>query len=243
MYKKEYHLEKLSNKSPQSLFPEQMQLAIYQMYNCICKIKVGGKFLGTGFFLKLPFPDSFNLLPVLITNNHVLNENDFSKEKVIELSLNNEEKILKLNIDYSRRIITNNIIDFTIVEIKSNDGINQNSFLEVDEFIYNNNLNEIYKNKPIYIIHFPLGGRAKFSDGIIGGITEDNKIRHFSHTEEGSSGSPIINVFNHKVMGIHKGFKEGKDFNDGITINIPIEAFNAKFKINKNYQSLKSSRN
>ena len=180
----EYQPEKLTNKSPQSLSSEQMQLAIFQMQNCICKIKVANK-VGTGFFLKLPFPDSFNLLPVLITNNHILNENDLSKSKIIEFSINNEEKIFKIYIDDSRRIITNDIKDFTIIEIKPSDSINQKSFLEVDQFIYNNNLNEIYKNKQIYIIHYPNGENAKFSNGRIGGITEDsNIIRHFLDTDK-----------------------------------------------------------
>ena len=29
---------------------------------------------GTGFFCKIPFPDMNNMLPVLITNNHIINE-------------------------------------------------------------------------------------------------------------------------------------------------------------------------
>ena len=35
-------------------------------------MKDGSK--GTGFFCKIPFPNNNHLLPVLITNNHVMNE-------------------------------------------------------------------------------------------------------------------------------------------------------------------------
>ena len=55
-----------------------------QMAKSICKIKIGQE-QGTGFFCKIPFPNKNNMLPVLITNNHVINgkllEND--NEKII----------------------------------------------------------------------------------------------------------------------------------------------------------------
>ena len=43
-----------------------------QMEKNICKINIG-KSQGTGFFCKIPFPDLNNMLPVLITNNHIIN--------------------------------------------------------------------------------------------------------------------------------------------------------------------------
>ena len=39
----------------------------------VCKIKIGNE-QSTGFFCKIPFPDENNLLPVFITNNHVINK-------------------------------------------------------------------------------------------------------------------------------------------------------------------------
>ena len=33
---------------------------------------------------------------------------------------------------------------------------------------------------------------------------ENYEISHYCSTEKGSSGSPIINLLNHKVIGIHK---------------------------------------
>ena len=46
---------------------------VNQMEKNICKIKIGEN-QGTGFFCKIPFPDKNNMLPVFITNNHVINE-------------------------------------------------------------------------------------------------------------------------------------------------------------------------
>ena len=61
------------------------------------------------------------MIPVLITNNHVFNEND---KKTIKLSINNEIK--EIDIDNSRKKYTNSNknIDITIIKIKPNkDGI------------------------------------------------------------------------------------------------------------------------
>ena len=78
-------------------------------------------------------------MPVLITNNHILGENDIKNGKIIKLSIydnniktnksNNEvnnEEIKIIKIDNSRKKYTNpdNKIDITIIEIKSIDKIN-----------------------------------------------------------------------------------------------------------------------
>ena len=63
---------------------------VFQMENCICKIYLKNGETGTGFFCKIPYNN--NLLPVLITNNHVLNENDLDSNNIIKLTINNKEK-------------------------------------------------------------------------------------------------------------------------------------------------------
>jgi hypothetical protein len=57
------------------------------MEKCVCKIYLGnGKIgTGTGFFCEIPFHNKF--LPVLITNNHILDENDTKTGKIIKLSI------------------------------------------------------------------------------------------------------------------------------------------------------------
>jgi len=71
---------------------------LFQMENCICKIYLEDGKKGTGFFCKIPFLN--NLLPVLITNNHVLNEKEIENNKIIQLSINNEVK--EIEVDNSR---------------------------------------------------------------------------------------------------------------------------------------------
>ena len=58
---------------------------------------------------------------------------------------------------------------------------------------------------------------------------------HFSHSNNGSSGGPLINLKNNKVIGIHKGFN-GK-INLGTILREPIEKFfeqlNNNIQLNK----------
>ena len=99
--------------------------------------------------------------------------------------------------------------------------------------------NNYYPNKSIYIIHYPHGQKVEFSNGIIKMIFEDNfTIAHLCSTKEGSSGGPLINILNHKVIVLHKGGKEKKNFNLGTLLKIPIQEFNQKYyyKMNNNCQ-------
>ena len=72
-----------------------------------------------------------------------------------------------------------------------------------------------------------------FSNEIINRIYEDNyTIQYLCDSNVGSSGGPLINTINYKVIGIHKGgAKENKQYNLGTLLKEPIEEFIRK--INK----------
>ena len=59
-------------------------------------------------------------------------------------------------------------------------------------------------DETIYIIQYP-EGELSVSFGILNGIAKDKcyTLLHKSYTNEGSSGSPILNLQN-KIIGIHK---------------------------------------
>ena len=57
---------------------ESSRKIIEQMENAICQIKTENM-QATGFFCRIPFPDKNNMLPVLITNNHIINDNYYIK--------------------------------------------------------------------------------------------------------------------------------------------------------------------
>ena len=235
--------ETLIEDQPIPVDIEGTKIILSQLENCICKIiKDDGK-KGTGFFSKIPFPNKNNLLYVLITNNHILNENDIENDKIIKLIIYNKEQSIEkeIRIDDSRKKMTiineEEGIDITIIEIKPNkDKIN--NFLEIDDKI----LELECKRKSIYILHYPKD-KQLVSYGLINDILERKKINHYCNTEDGSSGSPILSLNNFKVIGVHYGGSKNKIFklNYGTFIKYAINEFNNKFKNEiKNEKIIKS---
>ena len=83
-------------------------------------------------------------------------------------------------------------------------------------------------------MHYPDCKYIKCSVGIINNVLLDNyEIMHICETKVGSSGSPILNYKSYKVLGIHKGAHPKFDYNLGVFIKGPIEAFNLKYKEKK----------
>ena len=96
-------------------------------------------------------------------------------------------------------------------------------FLEIDENFYKDGMiTNKYKEIPIYILSYPISIEITHSPGVIKSY-QDNKIYHWCKTSEGSSGGPILNLDNHKVIGIHLGFRTKSNLNCGTIINFPKE--------------------
>ena len=212
---------------PNTITYECTKKIIEQMENNICKIKIG-EVQGTGFFCAIPFPNKNKKLNVMMTNNHVINDKllyDYNSKIEINIKKENKPKEIDLN---DRLKYTNIEYDITIIEIKEKDNIK--NFLELDDYIKNdileNNNNNYYQyiDKTIYIIQFP-EGELSVSYGVLNNIYEDKKY-NFTHkcsTKAGSSGSPILNL-NNKIIGIHKEGTRQK-VNIGAFLNYPIKEF------------------
>ena len=235
----QYILQKILIDHSESISHESIKYILVQMENCICKIKCKDGF-GTGFFCVIPFPDFDNLLPVLITNNHVLEKKDIEIGKEIIFTTNNEKNFNKIYIGLRRKVYTNEKpFDITIIEIIKEDiSVLRNIFLEIDDHLLNSNItsyDDIYSQKSIYLLHYPNGEKMEYSTGVIKKISLDNcDMQHTCATEKGSSGSPMINLSNYKVVGIHKGSMDIKNWNLGTLLKGPIDDFNKLYKnINK----------
>ena len=100
-----------------------------------CKI-IKDKGYGTGFFCKIKYPNKYNEIYCLITNNHIITKDMLKYKENIEIKLNNKE--IKILLDKNRRIWTNEEIDFTCIEIIKEDNIIEiiNPF-EIDDNSYN----------------------------------------------------------------------------------------------------------
>ena len=233
MKKESYIKEKEIVNQPQAIDTEEMSNLLDLMKTHICKINCKDGSHGTGFFCNI-LNDWNNIIKVLMTNNHVLNKTDIQPGQTINFSINNDDKEYNILMDNERIIYTNELYDVTIIEIKIDDKIGEKSFFDLDERIFEENFNKTFKNSQIFLLHYPKGAKMKISPGIIKNIIEDEEkktIYHLCDTTGGSSGGPIINKNNFKVIGIHKGASDsGKNYNLGTLLKEPVEKFKEKNK-------------
>jgi len=174
------------------------------MCKIISKKIINGKLepnYGTGFFLEIDIKE----IPskrCLITNNHILNEDDIKINKYITIEKKKKKKEIKIT--EKRKVYTNKELDYTCIEILKNDKIED--YFKIDNNLMDNSI-KIYKDYEIFILQYPKGNELSFSDGIILGI-QDSKLIHNCSTCEGSSGSPIILRSNNSIIGLHYGSDE-----------------------------------
>ena len=130
--------ENIIKKYPNPIPYECSKKILEQMKKNICKIKIG-KERGTGFFCKIPFPTKDNILPVFITNNHIINKDIlYNYQGNISLIIKEEENIKKMSLN-NRMKYTSDKYDTTIIEIKNED--NLKNYLELDEIMIDNIIN------------------------------------------------------------------------------------------------------
>ena len=218
--------EKLLEDYPIPITSENTEIILNQMRKNICKIYLNDGTKASGFFCKIPFPDNGHLLPVLFTNNHVIDKSNLTKSSKIVLSINDDKvkKTIKIN---NRKVYTNKEDDVTIIEIlENNDGITE--FLELDNDIFEDEFNSMNIKKSIYILHYPNCGKSSVSYGIIKNL-QNSDVSHLCSTEKGSSGSPILNLTNNKVIGIHRGSFDNFKFNKGSILSNSIKLFKEKY--------------
>ena len=210
------------------------------MMNCICKIKINGGF-GTGFFCKIPFMNSS--MKVLMTNCHVLDNIIYIQNKELSLFINDDKEVKNIKIELDRKTYFNKKYDIAIIELKESDNIY--NFLELDDNLFKNETKIYYKDISVYILQYPLGNKSSVSYGKL--IDIDNyEIKHICNTMQGSSGSPILNLSNNKVIGIHKQSSIKYNFNFGTCLKFPLNDFylkNDKKKSNLNVNKNNNSPN
>ena len=117
-----------------------------------------------------------------------------------------------------------------MIELKEDDNIN--NYLELDDNLFKEETQAYYKDISIYILHYPLGNKDSVSYGLSLDIN-DSEIKHLCSTEHGSSGSPILNLSNNKVIGIHKKGSKIFNFNLGTCLKFPLNDFFRKNKEKK----------
>ena len=233
--------EKFLKDYPTPIFIKETKKILQQMEKSVFKICITDGSKGTGFFCKIPLPDK-NFIPAFITNKHVVNEKYLNEKKEIKVKMiDNDDwdktKIKAINIEDSL-YYTNKDYDITIIEIKMKKNADLYEFLELDDNIFDDD-GLGYIGNSIYLLHYPSHfeeDKVAVSYGILKNRFQGNTydFKHYCSTEYGSSGSPILNVSNNKVIGIHKK-RHINQYNIGLflheSIKIFINEYNNKKKI------------
>ena len=190
----------------------------------IFTVKNNGK-KGTGFFCKIKNPNSSDSLPVLITSSQFYNKEDFYTKKKIELIIKNSKYTLYVD-DSRKSYINDDKYNISLLEIKKEDYLDIDSFLEIesDEGFNSNNL---YQNESLGLVSY--NKKEKKYNAIkfkIKTINENQYAFKFvSNLNEELIGSPIINITNNKILGIYKNYDKKINLNNGILLKIPINEF------------------
>jgi len=210
--------EKIFEVYPNPISIEGTNKILEQMKKCICKI-CNEKGVGTGFFCRSLKKN----ITLMITNNHIIDEEILKKYSKIEVSLNDGEETIEIDLN-NKKLYTNIIYDTTIIEINEE---KIEHYIDLDESILEENIN-IY-NKNIYILQYSRYNsnemKAAVSYGIIKELIEDYNLNHICNTYYGSSGSPILDISNNKVIGIHKSCSKNENYNIGTYLKYPIKEY------------------
>jgi ubiquitin-conjugating enzyme E2 D/E len=197
------------------------------MKNSICKIILENGKEGTGFFTKIPNKNKYDLLPALITNNHLIDELELKKEKnKIKISINNNNEYKE--IDLSNRItFTNKENDITFIEIKEKDIANIN--LEIDENVIDDK-SKSFDGESIYILHYNENKKISVSYSILKNLNENNNnnnnnFKYLCSMDIENSIAPILNLSNYKIIGIHHNSEKEKNYNFGLFLNKALKEF------------------
>ena len=177
-----------------------------QMKESICKIIINKKEKGFGFLCLIPKSKT----KILITDTNTLNISDINYKKNLEIisnnETNNEHKEIKTEIPRAYYMDEKN--EIMILEIKDEDNLEKKfNFLEYDENTENNDPNELYKKKEIYLLPYELKDEKKYPVGKIKSINKnDYTIEHDCNNISNKDKflAPILLLEIFQVIGFNK---------------------------------------
>ena len=193
---------------------EKLDRKVMNVSKSICKLKIetnSKTIIGTGFLLN--FGIDQERFCCLMSNDHIIEQEMINNKNNINISYDNEFKIINIKLDTSKRYIKSFIeegLDITVVEILEEDNIYRDYFLWNEDETDNNRI----INNEIYIPQYAKGEELVNARGKIIKINK-YEFTHLANTEHGSSGSPIFLENSTSVIGIHKQSNEKKTKNYG----------------------------
>ena len=206
---------------PKFIFPNSISIKkttriLEQLKNSIFLIKCGEDKYGTGFFCKIPDIDgNSGKIRTLITSNKIINEAYFSNNKTIKIFLDENLKMIEINLKIKRKnYFPENI---SIIEIIKDDGIADENFLELEDNLLRLDSETFNKDESIYTLHYKEEDKASVSYGFIDEI-DDNEISFYSDLDICSIGCPILNLSSTKVIGLYERTPVAQIIRKGINL-------------------------
>ena len=179
------------------------------------EVKINSQYIyksGSGFFFQIPSKN----YKFFLTNNTILDQEFLDKEKKLIL-VNKNGKRIELNLSINRFKMTDQKLNYTIIEVLDEDNIT--NFFELDEFIKSRD----YKDEEIFTFDFPEGKSFQYLYGKCKG--KNNEEITYSCGDLG--GSAIILKNNLKLIALHKGtYDHYNKINSAIHIKSIIEKMN-----------------
>ena len=170
------------------------------------------------FFTKIKYKNKN--IPVMITNYQIINY--IANNNYINIYINNE--LNKIEIRKGKYF--NKDYDLAVIQIKNNNKI---KFLELDENVYEKEIENYYNNESIYIIDYNKNDISVVYN-IINNIN-NYEIFYSRYLNNNDNILPIFNLSNNKLIGIH--IKNSKYYYKGLLFNFIINEFIEEYKIEK----------
>ena len=98
-----------SNEGIENSSNSSMKEDIEYMKKCLCKIYIKDIISGAGFFTKIPYLSQ--ILPVLVTTNHVIKNSDIINNEKIKILVYDKKDFEYIKIDDSKLIFTDDKLD------------------------------------------------------------------------------------------------------------------------------------
>ena len=195
------------------------------MNNTFYKILIKEKKLGFCFFCRIKYNNK--IIPVMIANYIIINENYLANNDIIKISINNKyEKIQFGNTKYF-----NKNYGLSIIEIKD-DKYNQINFLEFDDLIYEKEF-YLFNKESIYCINYNKLNKISLTFGIMNSIN-NLEIAYLNYSKTFNDISIIFNLSNNKIIGYNKNISIKNNSNKGISFKLLISEFINEYKNYKN---------
>ena len=195
---------------PKLLTKTGLKIILEQMTYSICRINKGERNNEIGYFIYIKYKNK--KIPVLMTKYNIIN-ND--KDNILNVIINNKTKIIKLG---KARCLSEKY-DLALIEIEENIE-DELKFIEIDDKIFNNDLENDYYKKPIYLIQDNKKD-ILVSFGIIEAIIKTD-LKYSCYTNSNFRGLTIFDLENNKIIGIHQN---QSNYNKGVLIKKIIKDF------------------